>query len=925
MVLVPSYAYYSNVYVPSVQPQHTLDPFTTLWNGQAPSLGFSQIASSATCVQNVNCQVTVTTKVGSLLVAGVICTAAGIATFSDSQANSFTGTNRGPAAGFTLVTYTATDATAGSDTVTMKCTTALNSAFAISVYNGGTGFGNSNQHSCGSACGSAGTDSLSLTVSAKSIIWEMFMIDSSAACGAFSISPASSQTIRLNNMCFLNGAGPTSVDSEGLDSGPVLAGAKLENVSWTGATVSDVWVHTLIEIQGNFPSGCSGLFNCVNAKIGSDGNILLSPNSTTSAVAVSTSAVDLSTAAAKSLAFSEQTNLFGGFASGGNNQYANEQYGWFLTLNSTGPGHNIGTSASWNPLNDSSVVLYVEGFVVSGSTENFYVYMQRQVGQTLQILSSNNPYPTCPQSSSLYICVQSSAGSSAQFLMSLVANFTGGQTGGSCNSNGLGPSCSYLCLPGGAGNTCTVGGTNNNFVSYANVVFAENFTQPWLNLQNQYYLGFWTNPNPNGNTVKFLTSTANPQNNVISIYLPTPPANPQDTGGFFGWVGRALGGAWNAAGGVLASIPGVSSLLGIGNSLLAAFISALIQAGNLLIGGLSVLESLLVTALNAVGNFVGLGPIGTNIQTVINSFITFFTNGAFSGVLGYIGNVFTVMFNRVTVALAWVAFALTTILNVATWLVNGVAEVVTISTKVTLVVAGLFAVLLMLLWFMDLGDYGASGGLVWLNTAEWLVLGTGIRFVTIIINFGIDIISGLISLVPKPFVQMHNIPGWMRVPGVETSAQPTFPDGHMQAIRDLNIFAISGWLVGFVFFIWFESTNLPGTIGAAVAGAQPNLTPLSTLLPVYYILLLLLGVSFLAFLPATLTNAIPQIFGDRQGKKETGFSFRAEAPRVSGGFGLRLSRRTAGVGRFQSRVERKRMEARERRSPAEKPSAEGVG
>lgn len=743
----------------------------------------------------------------------------------------------------------------------------------------------------------------------------------SAASGSASLTTTAFKGLMLGRFQFQNDSavaltsnGNTRQNYRSANSGAMRYSAGSNDIAgtrvtwnWTSASCTTMCYTDIVSVNlvSATVNKCANTgYVCFNSQV-VNGNIQMSPNATFPAIALSNSSIDLSTGAAKALAFSFLLSL--GTVVAGN------EYGYYLTLNGTLPN-----AAKYSPTNDTSVSLAVIVNIPDASHFHYFVYMNRNIGSKL-FAGTEDPSIPCTQAYSLFLCATNSSGTGGSpSAFPLVLNYTGGANG---STN---PGQSYLCKDFGSGGTsCSVGGVNNQQVTYNAVNLSLNYTQPWLNLQNSYHLGFWEKAN-SPSVIGFATSNNAVQNSVISVFSPSGSGNIVE-GGFFGWVGRALGGAWNAAGGVLASIPGVSSLLGIGNSLLAAFISALIQAGNLLIGGLSVLESLLVTALNAVGNFAGLGPIGTNIQTVINSFITFFTNGAFSGVLGYIGNVFTVMFNRVTVALAWVAFALTTILNVATWLVNGVAEVVTISTKVTLVVAGLFAVLLMLLWFMDLGDYGASGGLVWLNTAEWLVLGTGIRFVTIIINFGIDIISGLISLVPKPFVQMHNIPGWMRVPGVETSAQPTFPDGHMQAIRDLNIFAISGWLVGFVFFIWFESTNLPGTIGAAVAGAQPNLTPLSTLLPVYYILLLLLGVSFLAFLPATLTNAIPQIFGDRQGKKETGFSFRAEAPRVSGGFGLRLSRRTAGVGRFQRRVERKRMEARERRSPAEKPSAEGVG
>ena len=211
---------------------------------------------------------------------------------------------------------------------------------------------------------------------------------------------------------------------------------------------------------------------------------------------------------------------------------------------------------------------------------------------------------------------------------------TGANTGGTSSSQ------SYYCGGTTLGfDTCEVGGIgyiadqNGGTISYAGYKFNQTLF-PWFNNQNNYHVMFWENAG--GVPMAFLTKVSD-IGAVISYYVPpTSTTSPTtDTGGFFGWVGRGLGGAWNAFSGAAGSIINTVAgpVMNFGNSFLSVMISGFTQSLTIFLLGFRVI-------LNAVGNFLHIGNIG-------DAFISFMT---FLGTL--VTDTLTVIYNFFTAVIS---------------------------------------------------------------------------------------------------------------------------------------------------------------------------------------------------------------------------------------------------------------------------------
>jgi hypothetical protein len=410
-------------------------------------------------------------------------------------------------------------------------------------------------------------------------------------------------------------------------------------------------------------TGCTGSqtvdiggYLCENAHF-TGGMLGLDANATTQGIAISKGAIDLSQCSAKACAFAN------GFCAGGSSCTAaplssfhvGDRFAWGLTANSTLP-----TQRGYNPINDQAMALLVYCVVQGADKINCYVYMQRQPGQLPLQSVGDDPYPSCNYALTLFRCMNvptnKVGGSNGD---NLVANYTGGNTGAG-NTGG-----SYWCGGSVASgpDTCAVGGKgfiadqNQGTISYPGYNFNQTLF-PWLNVQNNYHMMFWSHAgNPN---YEFFTQ-ANSNGGIISYYVPpTSPASPTtDTGGFFGWVGRSLGGAWNSftgiAGGIINSVAG--PVMNFGNSFLSVIISGFVQS-------LSIFILALQTVLNAVGQFLHLGNIGdafvsfmTFLGTAITQLLTAIYN--FFALLGAIlvGGYFTFITGVLTLVPSLIAFA----------------------------------------------------------------------------------------------------------------------------------------------------------------------------------------------------------------------------------------------------------------------------
>jgi len=655
VIMIPTaFFYYStpglgipNPTPPSPKP----DPFTTLWNGQiSPNLStgsLSRIAgSSGNCSDNwVTCATGSQTVTGNLIVVIITQRTFGgnpVTSVTDTLSTSYTQLADFSNGGFSRFTvYTGGPTATGSDTITAH-SGAPNNGFQGSVfaeqYTGWSGsFGNTANTQTTSTTGTSGTDTLALSTSSSSIVLEsMFMDANAGSCGTFSGDTGQSL---IGNLCNTTNANQADRTSDWDTTGK--SGSNSYTVSWSGWTSSSKsFVHYLLEIQSfQVTTTCTinTAWSCVNAKI-RGGDIFLNPNSTTPGVVLSTSAVDFSTGASKSLAFAEMG--LPTFLNDSNtlHNFVGEEYAWYLTLNATLP-----TQAGYTPLNDGSVTLLVMGFVSAASTYHYYVYMQRQLGATMN-LGTDDPLSQCQQSSTLYLCANTGSSSPPQQLMSLVANFTGGANGGSCNANGQGPSCSYLCYSAASQPaTCSLGGKGNSQINIS-AAQALNYTQPWMNLQTSYHVGFWMHNVTGGYSFRYYTSGQTggigTSANVFSIYIPTlPTAGPQDTGGFFGWLGRTVGGAVNT---VINTIQNAGTF--IQNT-------ALGPIGSVLQGMVSWMISQIVNFLNWTGSGFGFPNLGTSLLTLFSDLITIITQ---------------VLLNFVS----WVTSTGAFILNVLTFAIN---------------------------------------------------------------------------------------------------------------------------------------------------------------------------------------------------------------------------------------------------------------
>ncbi len=369
-----------------------------------------------------------------------------------------------------------------------------------------------------------------------------------------------------------------------------------------------------------------------------NGELELDPNSTAPGLALSTGSLDLSQCASKACAFANA------FLTGA--QPLDTTFAWALRANGTLP-----TEQAYDPILDPSTALLVYCIYQGTSHFNCYVYMQRQSGQAPNSVAGfqSDIYPDCNYASTLFRCmkVTTNTGGVGSNGDNLVLNYTGGNTGAQ------GASQSYFCGGSVASgvDTCNVGGIgyiadqNQGTISYPGYLFNQTLF-PWFNVQNNYHMLYWEAPYSAPNPITFVTGI-NSIGSIASYYVaPSTTTSPTtDTGGFFGWVGRSLGGAYDAVAGTLS--PLISPIINAGNSLMNAFIAGFVQSINLLIQGFRIV-------LNFIGTRLGFGNIGDFLIQAVQSFANaiiggfnlllagfaiidaFITGGYFSFITGFV-------------------------------------------------------------------------------------------------------------------------------------------------------------------------------------------------------------------------------------------------------------------------------------------------
>ena len=150
-----------------------------------------------------------------------------------------------------------------------------------------------------------------------------------------------------------------------------------------------------------------------------------------------------------------------------------------------------------------------------------------------------------------------------------------------------------------------------------------------------------------------------------------------------------------------------------------------------------------------------------------------------------------------------------------------------------------------------------------MGTAEALAFFL-IKWVGFLFNLGLDLLTFLVGLVPKPFVQIaaSRVP---RLPILETSARVVFPSMDLSEFRSGNILSPWLWTLGFWFDVWFESRTppLPGSLAALVPATAANMQLLANLLPLMQVLVFIssgLMALWIVMLPLKLLGADLGIF-----------------------------------------------------------------
>ncbi len=712
LILIPTTAYYYNNVAPyesGGKPGGPNDPFSTLWNGQVQAQsapGFQSI-STATVGTGVTSytMIGISVQQNDLILLSDYTPAGGasfITTVTDTASNSYAQQSSfGNGALTGRIWYAQALTTAVLNVTTNYSSLGYYHKLAIAVYTGWTSFGNANEASCNqtTSCDGAGSNTLTITTSANSITVEFWIFFKWQDGSCVTDSASSSQNIRHNWSCTDVVASPHfGFNGLNLDKGPETAGSHSYNVSWTGGASSapyGEYGHKVLELKGfSATPGCPIGYSCLLATKDTSGDITLASNSTHQAVAIATSLVDLSPGSTKSLAFSFTT-------SGASTRYTGEMYAWGLRANGTLP-----TEAGWSPTSDNSVSLLFLMFIKNAATNqaDYYLYIQRQPGQSLGLSSGNDPYPYCPQTSTLFICGRDT-GSNALLYMQTVLNFTGGSQAGSTTHG-----TSYICTNIGSGGfSCAVGGSGNSQTIYASTVQHLNYTFPWLNLQDSYHPFIWQGKATGGSSIKFLSNPTIVDRFVIS-YFDTAGTGITSTGGggLFGWMGRSLGGAWSFISGGVATVLG--PILDMGNGLMQAFIAALIQGFSLMAKGLELL-------LNAIGTFLGVGNIGTTLITFFTNMVNFLTN--------IVGTALGWMIATTSAMVAFVSFIASMVTNgVLTILTTLVNLLVTLFGFIWTVIAIFFrysvasSFILMLDWLfgiMSVWVNGVRGFIRWIN------------------------------------------------------------------------------------------------------------------------------------------------------------------------------------------------------------------
>jgi hypothetical protein len=570
-------------------------------------------------------------------------------------------------------------------------------------------------------------------------------------------------------------------------------------------------------------------------------------------------------------------NLSAGYILSGTTSFGSaNDWGFFITTNSTAPAHAIGSTGVYNAFNDPNVLLFVEVFCTNaggcggaGTSYTTTIYLLKHLGNGESIGSEDSG---CNSGGSCLVQLTGAGpsgcaanpcqGNNIANVLGFYANYTGPST----NTSGcsiaanvfVGPSCSWVFDFIGATGALVYGRDAQG----AQAIPANPFTGA-----GPYYLGLFSRVP--GIQVEFSFSVgdipAAGGNNGMDIFtfVPAPTASvkpPQfDSSNFLGSVWTLVVGGYSQLCTALSIQSFCSSVYNTvtsaANDFASAITQALVAAPSLIISVLAFYESLYQALFNAVGNAFGFPTLGDDIFSLINQFITFFGPSTFGVAFNQIANLFLYFFDRITIINSWIGIFLAILSAIFGVLTPSISFIVTIVVDFFLVWTTSFILAGCLLFIIYAGDSGLSGIQAWWDTMKWLAFGTGISFLIDVLNFGFDVILTVIGLIPKPFIQIaaSKVP---RIPNFGVSGNPSWPNFEMQSAKDGNIFSFLMMGLGTIFFAWAETNPLiPGSIAffvpaVTVTAQNANKIIVAMLLPVA----VLGGASLFFLFPATLTK-----------------------------------------------------------------------
>lgn len=553
-------------------------------------------------------------------------------------------------------------------------------------------------------------------------------------------------------------------------------------------------------------------------------NIAIIPNATTSGVALTLGTVTIDQASTKVLEF--DMVLAGGAS--GTFSPSTEMY---LTKNGTLP--NNAQLATYDPYKDSSVAFIVrlqENAANNAGNVNFY--MQTDPTKSIQATDGS-----CPDGGSVFACMSFGTFTTSQLnLITAQLNYTG-TTSTASTSNFQLWSCPGL--------PCT------------SIVSSSSQTRlPNLELSGHYYLGLYVQTRGSATTgISFYGSTDPPNPNpnannqmnsmLFSIFTPNPPATQPppfiDTGGFFGPIIK-----------VLISI-GVFVL----NAVLA-FIGFIVPA---LEAAFNFLETIVKTILNGVGVAFGFpgspNGLGDNLFNFINSVITLFSVQV-PNAFGQIANIFSGWVNLLTVIFTtgiigqifkFLSDTLTFAVNLASfaWTVFNLAAL-------TYSIGAPWWLFIFAIAFNC--DDGVEGWIKTWEFAKWLAFDIGVKTITWLLNWTIDVVTAAIGFIPKPMIQMASAK-FPRIPVIDIHGSFSIPRFDGAALKEGNLFAVFGFPSIVAGLIWYEltQTSIPGTL-ASLYSTQPWVNTATVAITFYKIFLPIFGLTIFLLMVPTLFSSI---------------------------------------------------------------------